>query len=162
MTSDTVIQNSKSNIQNPHFDTRTALWIIGAAVLGAAWAYFNYASTGGRRDESQLRALVWVIFATPLATWLGWLIARRREGWTAAYVCFCIYFFSPFVAARIESFFMDATAAEGAGHSIYFPTVIGLNLVAALVVAWWRGRTPYVVPAVAEDEGEVGTTEVQS
>lgn len=136
------------------FHTRTVLIIAGATLLGAAWAYFNYVSTGGRRDETQLRALVWAVFATPFATFIGWLIARRREGWLAAYVCFCIYFFSPFVGARIESFFYDATAAEAAAHPIYFPAVIILNLLSGLAVAVWRARTAYVVPAPAPETEE--------
>mgnify|MGYP001243176483 CR=1 FL=1 len=134
------------------FDTRTALIIVGLTILGAAWAYYNYVATGGRRDESVLRALVWAVFATPFATFIGWLIARPREGWLAAYICFCIYFFTTFVAARIESFFYDATAAEVAGHPIYFPGVIIINFIAALVAAVWRARTPYAPAKASGDE----------
>ena len=117
--------------------------IIGAALLGAAWAYFQFRTTFGPngeplRGEAYLRPLVWTIFATPLATWVGWASARRREVWLAAGMCFCIYFFSPFVGARIESFVLDATDAEQAGHVIYFQAVILLNILAALSVALWR------------------------
>ena len=101
-----------------------------------------------------LRALVWAVFATPLGTFLGWLIARRHEGWLAAYVCFCIYFFSPFIGARIESLFFDPTAAEVAGHPIYFPAVIILNLFGALAIVVWRGRTLYALPEATPEVEE--------
>ncbi|MBC8076936.1 MAG: hypothetical protein H7Y32_12730 [Chloroflexales bacterium] len=124
-------------------DWRTAAIIVGVALLGAAWAYFQYRTTFGPageplRGEQQLRPLVWTIFATPLATFIGWTIARRREVWLAAGVCFCIYFFSPFVGARIESLVLDATDAAQIGHVVYFQAVIVLNLLAAVAVAAWR------------------------
>ena len=126
---------------------RTAAIIVGVALLGAAWAYFQYRTTFGPngeplRGEPYLRPLVWAIFATPLATWVGWAVARRREVWLAAGVCFCIYFFTPFVAARIESFVYDATDAEQMGHTLYFQAVILLNILAALGVAVWRATRP--------------------
>jgi hypothetical protein len=143
------------------FDTRTAAIIIGAALVGAAWAYYNYVSTGGQRGEPQLRPLVWAIFATPFATFLGWLAARRREGWLAAYVCFCIYFFTPFVGARIESLVMDATQAEAEGHWIYFHAVIVLNLLAALAVAVWRGLKAYAAVVEPPSDAEARQAEAQ-
>ena len=105
------------------YDLRTAAIILGVTLLGAAWAYFQFSTTSGPngeplRGEPYLRPLVWAIFATPLATWLGWTIARRREVWLAAGVCFCIYFFSPFVGARIESLAMDGSDAEQAGQEL--------------------------------------------
>src|SRR5262245_8067204 len=103
------------------FDWRVAGMLLGGALLGAAWAYYSYLSTGGLRGEPQLRPLVWAIFGTPLGAFLGWLLARRSEGWLAAYTCFCIYFFSPFVAARIESLFIATAEAERIGHPIYYP-----------------------------------------
>lgn len=144
------------------FDTRTALIIIGLTILGAVWAYYNYGATGGRRDESVLRALVWTVFATPFASFIGWLIARPREGWLAAYVCFCIYFFTTFVAARIESFFYDATAAEVAGHPIYFSGVIIINIIAAVGAAVWRARTPYAPPKALDDDGLANAPEASA
>lgn len=124
------------------FDWATFGWIAGAALLGAAWAYYNLASTGGSRAESQFRALIWTIFATPFFTFWGWFFARRGERWLAAFVCFCIYFFSVFVAARIESLFLDRGSAAAAGHTIYFHTVIVLNLVAGMAVAVQRALAP--------------------
>ncbi len=82
------------------FDIRTFLLIFGAALVGAAWAYYNRIQVTPPYHEDEYRELVWIIFATPFALFWGWFFARRHERWWAAFVCFCIYFFSPFVAAR--------------------------------------------------------------
>jgi hypothetical protein len=137
------------------FDLRTFALIMGAGLIGAAWAIYNRGLIDPPYDLSrEARPLVWVIFATPFATFWGWFAARRAERWWAAFVCFCIYFFSPFVAARYESctvlqgrfslsdcFFATAQAQEAAnrsGHVIYFQVVVIVNLLAVLAVALHR------------------------
>lgn len=139
-------------------DTKTLLLIGGTTLLGAAWAYYNLASTGGDRSESQFRALIWTIFATPFATFWGWFFARKHERWLAAFVCFCIYFFSVFVGARIESLLVSRDEAQAAGHTIYFHSVIALNLLAGLIAAFQRALSPEQVAEVgASEAGEPET-----
>lgn len=143
-------------------DLRTLLLIVGATAIGAAWATYNRSLTSFPYDESQLRALVWVIFATPFAMFWGWFFARRSERWWAAFVCFCLYFFSTFVAQRYEScvivsgsfnlvdcFTATSQAQElagGNGHRIYFETVVIIQVLAALVIALQRARTHSTIP----------------
>jgi cytochrome bd-type quinol oxidase subunit 2 len=135
------------------FDWKSFALIAGATLIGAVWAYYNLASTGGSRAESQFRALIWTIFATPFATFWGWFFARSRERWLAAFVSFCIYFFSVFVAARIESLIVDHEAAQAQGHTVYFHAVIVINLVAGLVVAVQRAlRLPSEPVATDADQ----------
>jgi glucan phosphoethanolaminetransferase (alkaline phosphatase superfamily) len=134
-----------------HFDWRTFGSMLLAAALGVAWAAFNFASTGGERGEEQLQPLVWTIFATPFFLFLGWTIARRREVWLAAFICFCVYFFGVFVAARIESLISTREQAAANGHSAYFITTMILHAAVALGLAIWRARTPYP-PPVADTE----------
>ena len=146
---------------NKRFDLRTFLLIMGAALLGAAWAVYNRSQTSFPYKEEEFRPLVWVIFAIPFATFWGWFVARRAERWWAAFVCFCIYFFSPFVAARYEScsvlqgfnlsdcFFATVQAQEAAnanGHYIYFQAVVIINLLAALAVALHRALSRSTMP----------------
>ena len=83
------------------FDLRTFILILGAALLGAAWAIYNRGLVPALDPEPQLRAQVWVIFATPFAMFWGWFFSRPAERLWAVGICFCIYFFAPFVAARI-------------------------------------------------------------
>jgi len=145
------------------FDFRTFIAIMGAALLGGVWAIYNRQLTHYPYDPvTEFRPLVWVIFATPFATFWGWFIARRTERWWAAFVCFCIYFFSPFVAARYEScavlqgsfdlsdcFFATSQAQEAAnnnGHAIYFQAVVIINLLAALAVALHRAASRSTMP----------------
>lgn len=143
-------------MQRTSFDWKTFALIVGAAVGGALWANYNRSIVTFPYNEAEYRPLVWIIFATPLAMFLGWLIARPRERWWAAFVSFCVYYFSVFVAARYESctvvngvfspvscFTQTAEAQELAnnnGHVIYFGAVIVVNLVAALAVALHRAR----------------------
>ncbi len=148
---------------NKRFDLRTFVLIMGAALLGAAWATYNRGLTSPPYDPaSEFRPLVWVIFATPFATFWGWFLARPAERWISAFVCFCIYFFSPFVAARYESctvlqghfslsdcFFATTQAQEAAnssGHVIYFQVVVIVNLLAALAVALQRALSRSTIP----------------
>src|SRR5262245_9419122 len=67
-TSDTAQSGSERR-----FDLRSLLLIAGAALLGAGWAIYNRAIAPSAPDQdAQLHALVWVIFATPFATFWGW------------------------------------------------------------------------------------------
>jgi hypothetical protein len=136
------------------FDLRTFLLLIGAASIGAAWAIYNRSTTSFPYDEPQLRALIWTIFATPFALFWGWFVARPGERWLAAFTCFCVYFFTPFVAARYEtctvvygsfnlvSCFVDTEQAQQQageiGHRIYFDSVVVIQFLAALGVALQR------------------------
>lgn len=152
-------------------DLRTFILIFGAALLGAGWAIYNRGLTAYPYGESQLRPLVWVIFATPFATFWGWFLARPAERWWAAFVCFCIYFFSPFAAARYESCtvlrgafslsdcFGATTAAQRAasdnGHQIYFASIVVLHLLAALALALHRALSRSTMPGqFPRPEGE--------
>jgi hypothetical protein len=144
------------------FDLRTFILIFGAALLGAAWAVYNRTLVPSLDQEGQLRAYVWVIFAVPFATFWGWFVARRAERLWAAAVCFCIYFFAPFVAARYEScavvwpqfgaagcFTATAEARELAsqlGHAIYFQAIVLVHLLAALAVALQRALSRSTMP----------------
>ena len=144
----------------PKLNTRTLIIMLVAALLGAAWATYNYTSTGGDRGEDQLQRLVWTIFATPFFLFIGWLIARRAEKWLAAFVCFCLYFFTPFVAARIESLFLTQEEAQNSAHPIYFPTVIVLHTIVSIGIAIWRARTPIAThdtPTPTSDEPQHAT-----
>jgi hypothetical protein len=145
------------------FDIRTLLLIVGFACAGAAWAIYNRGATSPPYSAGQIPALVWVIFATPLATFIGWCISRPRERWWAAFVCFCIYFFSPFVAARYESCvvvngafdivscFVDTQRAQEiagpTGHRLYFEAIVVIHLLAALGVALHRARARSTISA---------------
>ncbi|HMO55764.1 MAG TPA: hypothetical protein PKA05_00350 [Roseiflexaceae bacterium] len=142
-------------------DLRTFLIIFGIACAGAIWAVFQRGTTVPPYSAGQIPALVWVVFATPLALFIGWSLARPQERWLAAFVCFCIYFFSPFVAARYEScvvvngtfnlvscFTETQRAQELAGpmgHRIYFEAIVVIHLCAALVVALQRALTQHTI-----------------
>jgi drug/metabolite transporter (DMT)-like permease len=124
-------------------DTRTLLIMLAALAVGVGWAAYSLASTGGARNDSVVRALVWTVFAGPFALFLGWLTARRRELGLAAFCCFCLYFFTFFVAQRIESLAVSAEAAAANGHALYFNLVIGIHAVAGAALGIWRALTPY-------------------
>lgn len=144
-------------------DLKTLILIAGAALIGAAWATYNRSLAHFPYGEGELRPLVWVIFATPFATFWGWFFARRGERWRAAFICFCIYFFSPFVAARYESctvvhgvfdlsdcFVATAQAQQAAaanGHQIYFSAIVVIQALAALALALHRALSRSTMPA---------------
>jgi ABC-type Fe3+-siderophore transport system permease subunit len=131
------------------FDWRTFGIMVGAALVGVAWAAYNYSSTGGQRGEEQLQPLVWTMFATPFALFIGWTIARRFEVWLAAFACFCLYFFTFFVAKRIETLVMTQEEAKDLGYPVYFISAMVLHAVAAVALAVWRARQspPQTEPA---------------
>lgn len=151
-------------------DWRTLSLMLIAALVGAAWALFNFASTGGERGEAELRPLIWTIFATPFALFLGWTLARRTEVWLAALTCFCLYFFTVFVAARLESLALGPEEAAATHHTMYFTSVVWLHLASALVLALWRALQPppgprsvvvprwHERPATAKQPDHWGTT----
>lgn len=136
------------------FDLKTFILIFGAALLGAAWAIFNRGAAASLDEDARLRALTWVIFATPFATFWGWFFARRGERLWAAAICFCIYFFAPFIAARYEScaviwsqygpagcFTATAEARQIANetkHALYFQAIVVVHIIAALALALQR------------------------
>ena len=159
----------------PRFDIRCFILIFGAALLGAAWAIYNRGLVPSLPLQGQLRAQTWVIFATPFATFWGWFFARRAERLWAAAICFCIYFFAPFVAARYEScavvwaqyglagcFIATGPARDLAGaiqHAIYFQAIVIVHLLAALAVALQRAlsrsRMPERLPQPEESRHDV-------
>jgi hypothetical protein len=138
----------------PRFDIRTFILILGAALLGTAWAIYNRGLVSSLPLQGQLRAQTWVLFATPFATFWGWFVARRAERLAAAAICFCIYFFAPFIAARYESCavvwpqygpagcFTATSAARdlaaASQHAVYFQAIVIVHILAALAVALQR------------------------
>jgi hypothetical protein len=132
------------------FDLRTLAIMLTALVLGLAWAAFQLASTGGARNDSAVRPLVWAVFATPFALFLGWLAARRHELGLAAFCCFCLYFFTFFVAQRIESLFLSPEAATASGHILHFNLVLAIHALAGAGLALWRALSPATTPLTAE------------
>lgn len=119
-------------------DVRTLALILAAAAVGAAWASFSLASTGGARNDQTVRPLVWAIVATPAFIFAGWALARRAELGLAAFTCLALYLFAPFVGARIETI-----VAPGApGHTPYFISTIALHALAGAAIAVWRGLAP--------------------
>lgn len=147
------------------FDLLTCALMIGAAAIGLLWANYNRELAASLSGEEALRPYVWTIFAIPFALFLGWLLARRREGWLALFVCFCLYFFSTFVAARYESctvvtgrfdlgvcFTATAEAQEIARqtfHVVYFQSIIVIQAAAAVIIALQRAFTRSTMPTQA-------------
>ena len=125
-------------------DIRTLALILAAAAIGAAWAAFSLASTGGARNDQTVRPLVWAIVATPAFIFAGWALARRAELGLAAFTCMALYLFAPFVAARIETL-----VAPGApGHTPYFISAIALHALAGVAIALWRALAPPPAPSL--------------
>jgi hypothetical protein len=121
-----------------HVDWRS-LTIIGlAALTGAAWAGYNLRLAGDRRDEAIFHALIWIVFATPFATFGGWAVARPRERWPAAAVCSSIYFFAILAAARIERLVVGEEIAAATGHALYFRLCLVFDLLGCLGAALHR------------------------
>lgn len=134
-------------------DTRTLLIMLAALIVGVAWAAFNLASTGGARNDTTVRPLVWTVFAAPFALFLGWLAARRWELGLAAFCCFCLYFFTFFVAQRIETLFVDAETATANGHALYFNMVIAIHALVGAGLTIWRALTPRPMPVSESVQG---------
>jgi cytochrome bd-type quinol oxidase subunit 2 len=130
-------------------DTKTLLIMLASVAIGAAWAAYNYSTVGMARSEASLRPLVWVVFSTPFALFIGWLVARRHELAAAAFCCFCLYFATFFVAARIESFILSPEQSAAEGHQLYFFTSMGLHVVVGCGLALWRALSPAPAPVAS-------------
>ncbi|MEF3275686.1 MAG: hypothetical protein K6356_15055 [Chloroflexus sp.] len=125
-------------------DSRTTLTIAIAAMFGLAIAIAAYSVVGDNHHSKVLRWLALIVLSTPLATFLGWIAVRRREWRLAAASCGALYFFTPFIAARIETILTPAAAAQTAGpHTVYFISVLTLHVIGGLALAWWRGSTEH-------------------
>jgi hypothetical protein len=123
-------------------DTRTLALMLTALAIGLAWAAFQLASAGGARNDSTVRSLVWTVFAAPFALFLGWLAARRQELGLAAFACFCLYFFTFFVAQRIESLVLSPAEIATSGHALHFRLVLVIHAVVGFALSSWRALTP--------------------
>ena len=156
--------------KNRRFDFLTFALMVGAAALGLLWANYNRVLAADLSGEPALRPHVWSIFAIPFALLLGWLAARRREGWLALFVCFCLYFFSTFVAARYESctivtgsfnlgvcFTATAEAQDAAGatsHTLYFQAILVIQMLAAVAIGLQRALSRSTMPSQAQPRPE--------
>jgi hypothetical protein len=120
------------------FDLRSFALILCLTVVGVAWAIYNLGLAGSIRDDSTVRPLVWVVFATPFAALLGWLAARPREMGLATACCFSLYFFSFFIAQRIETLIQSPEQSAASGHSAYFWAMISIHAIVGLGLAIWR------------------------
>jgi hypothetical protein len=131
------------------FDRRTFAWIAGATLLGALWAGYHLLllNTTPSPDD---RTLIWIVFATPFAAFWGWFVARPAERWQAALVCFAIYFFAFFIAARIERLLLGRDQAAATGHLLYFRLKWSLDLLGCLAAALQRARALGTIPEPAE------------
>jgi fucose 4-O-acetylase-like acetyltransferase len=132
------------------FDLRTLAILLVAIGLGLLWAGYNLGATGGVRNDTTVRALVWTVFATPFALLVGWLIARRWEWRLAVFCCFCLYFFTVFVAQRIETVVLSEAEAQASGHQLYFVLVLVFHGLAGIGLALWRALAPGEQPGTAE------------
>lgn len=135
-------------------DLRALLILLAATALGVVTAALALSSTGGERSDATVRPLVWVVFATPFLLFVGWLVARRREAGLAAFACFCLYFFTFFVAKRIETLVMSPEAAAANGYTLYFTLVIAIHGLVGAGLALWRALAP--PPAAPGAPGSFG------
>jgi cytochrome bd-type quinol oxidase subunit 2 len=119
-------------------DTRTLIIMLIAIAIGLAWAIYNYSTVGSARSNETLRPLIWAVFSTPFALFIGWLIARRNELPIAAFCCFVLYFATFFVAARIESFILTSDQSAAEGHQLYFFCSMAIHGLAGAALAVWR------------------------
>ena len=117
-------------------DLRTLVIMLTALALGLTWASYNLISVGPARNDEVIHALVWTVFATPLLLFIGWLLARHRELMLAAFCCFCLYFFTFFIAQRIESLFLEPGAATD--HGLYFRLVLVIHGFGGVGCICWR------------------------
>jgi len=122
----------------PRIDAKTFGLMLVALGVGLAWAFYNLTLAGAVRNDDTVRPLVWAVFAGPVALFIGWLIARRSELGLAAACCFCLYFFSFFVAQRIESLLVPPQQIGTSAHALYFQTVIALHALVGAGLAIWR------------------------
>ncbi|NJN19197.1 MAG: hypothetical protein HC822_24565 [Oscillochloris sp.] len=136
------------------FDMRFFAIILVVTLVSAASAFYTFALTDGVRNDTTVRPLVWTIFAVPFLLFLGWWFLRRSEVWLAAFCCLGLYFFTPFVAARIETIIDPAQAVIiGGRHDIYYITVVILHSAVAAGLAFWRARSAPVAPVALAEAG---------
>ncbi len=119
-------------------DYKTVAAMLLALVVGLAWATYNLNLAGDVRSATTVRPLVWAVFAGPFALFVGWLIARRHELSLAAACCFGVYFFSFFVAQRIETLLVDPQQSIASGHTFYFQTMLVLHALVGVALITWR------------------------
>ena len=123
-------------------DKRTFLLIVLTALGGWIIAWVVYTLVGSNRNPEVLRWLGLVIFITPLTSFIGWIGARPHEWRLAAASCGALYFFTPFIAARIETIIAPEAARQTVGlHTVYFVSVLICHLLGATAFAWWRGQS---------------------
>ncbi len=129
-------------------DTKTLGLMLAALAVGLAWAAYNLVLAGPVRGEETVRPLVWAVFAAPAALFVGWLVARRSELGLAAACCFCLYFFTFFVAQRVELLVLSPEQVAASAHAFYFWAVLALHAMVGAGLAIWRslGRSPYAQP----------------
>jgi hypothetical protein len=130
-------------------DLRTLGIMLLGLGIGLAWAAYNLNVAGPFRNDDVIRNLVWAVFATPFAFFLGWIGARRHEIGVAAFCCFCLYFFSFFVAQRIEGLIIGTEAARANAHALYFQLMLVLHGLGGLALALWRARMAPGQPSAA-------------
>lgn len=117
------------------FDLRAFMIVTVAMLIGALWAGYNLWSVLWGPAAGNVRGLVWAVFATPFATFLGWAVVRGSERWRAAFACFVIYFFTILTAARIERLLIGEDRAGATNHALYFELTLALQIICCLGVA---------------------------
>src|SRR5256885_1577533 len=117
-------------MSNLRVDWRSFGAIAGTATIGAIWAGYNLWMAGGSREPAVFRELIWAVFATPFAAFFGWAWARPDERWRAAFVCFCIYFFSIFAGARLERLVLGEEVATATKHALYYRATLACDWLA--------------------------------
>jgi hypothetical protein len=134
---------------------RIAVPVMTAALLiGVGLALAALLATGGSREPEQARLLTVVLLAAPALLTAAWLVVRPQERPLAAGTGAALYFFTPFVAARIESLIDPVAAASvGTPHQIYFTAVLVLHLSAGLALIRWRAADRHSSPP-DEQKGE--------
>lgn len=118
------------------FRIRLFLLAIVPPLLAALSALFAFDVSARLPVDQSLRALAWVVVATPTGMFLGRWLARRRDLGGAALWSFMCYVFSIFVAARLERLILG----EPATHALYFRLAIVLQCLTALVAALHSAR----------------------
>ncbi len=132
-------------------DPRALFIMLLFMLCGWTLALTSFALVGDNRAPTVARGLALTVVATPLGTLFGWLISRRSEWRLALACCGAVYFFTPFVAARIETILAPEAARQTVGqHTVYFVSVLALHLMCGLGLIWWRSRQP--VTSAVQDE----------
>ncbi len=122
---------------------RVGLTIAGI-VLGLIVALVARTAVQPNAAVDALAPNVWTVISVPLGFALGLLFSAPRRwpqalGWSGG-----VYFFSLFVAARLELLIRGAEAAQSSAHQLYFTLAPWVQLVGALGVGWWLSKQPPV------------------